>query len=119
MNALIQAALVGDLELAERALASGLNVDAIEAEHGNTPLMIAAYNNKPNVVRFLIAAGADVNARCHEMNTPLMKAAWGGSVESLEQLIEASADVNARETEGMTALMIAAFYGRTEVVRVL
>jgi ankyrin repeat protein len=54
------------------------------------------------VVRLLLAAGADVNARDKRGNTALMRCRDG--VEQVELLLKAGADPNARNLEGETAL---------------
>ncbi|MDD2684339.1 MAG: ankyrin repeat domain-containing protein, partial [Candidatus Cloacimonetes bacterium] len=44
---------------------------------GITALMYAAwYNDDPEVVKVLIAAGADINATNNYLFTPLMYSAW-------------------------------------------
>jgi ankyrin repeat protein len=44
-----------------RLIQEGADVNAV-GRHGNTPLMHAAFNSNPNVLRVLIENGADVNA---------------------------------------------------------
>ena len=116
---LIHAALAGDLPDVERALGTGEDVNTPEPRHGNTALMLAAYNNRSDVVAALLRAGAAVDARDKEGNTALMKAAWSGAAEPARQLVAGGADVNAVEIHGMTPLMIAAFHGRSDIVRLL
>jgi len=111
--------MVGDLDGARKALASGVPIDTIERQHGNTALMLAAYNNHSSVVDWLLASGATVDARCYEHNTALMKAAWSGATACVSRLVAGGADVNAVDKEAMTPLMIAAFHGHLDVVKVL
>jgi hypothetical protein len=121
MNELHQAAIAGDLDAVRAAVASGIPIpiDSVEEKHGNSALMLAAYNNHPSVLSWLLGAGAVPDVRCYEHNTALMKAAWSGATECVVRLIRAGADVNAAEQEGMTPLMIAAFHGHFDVVKVL
>jgi uncharacterized protein len=119
MNELHRAAMLGDLDGVRKALASGAPIDGIEKQHGNTALMLAAYNNHPSVVDWLLASGATVDARDHEHNTALMKAAWSGATSCVDRLVGRGADVNAVEKDAMTPLMIAAFHGHLDVVTLL
>jgi len=64
-------------------------------EHGQTPLFGAAMRNRAEVIRRLIAAGADPNATDSVGNAPIHPATWTGSTEALQALIEHGADVNA------------------------
>jgi uncharacterized protein len=119
LNALHTACISGDLEAVRAAVDSGISIESVDTEHGNTPLMIAGYNRHPAVVSWLIGSGAAIEARCKENNTALMKSAWAGSIECVALLLQAGADVNAVENDGVTALTLAAFYGHTNVVRLL
>ncbi|HOW54564.1 MAG TPA: ankyrin repeat domain-containing protein, partial [Syntrophorhabdaceae bacterium] len=58
-------------------------------------------------VKFLIASGADVNARDSSGWTALMAASQAGRTEAVRALIEAKADVNAGDEPGVTVLMAA------------
>lgn len=111
--------MVGDLNGTRKALASGIPIDSIEQQHGNTALMLAAYNNHPSVVDWLLASGATVDARCFKHNTALMKAAWSGATACVDRLLAGGAEVNAVEQDAMTPLMIAAFHGHLDVVKAL
>ena len=72
---------------------------------GMTPLHCAASVNTANIemVRYLIARGADVNAKDHNGRTPLHDAAQFGSVAVLDYLCAVEgADVNAENNNGKT-----------------
>ena len=43
----------------------------LRQDYGKTPLMIAAYNGHEAIVRLLLEAGADKEAKDHEGKTPL------------------------------------------------
>ena len=72
-----------------------------------------------NVMRTLIAAHADVNARNHRGGTVLMGASYEGLVDTVQALLENGANVNASNDDGETALMRATEEGHAAVVRVL
>jgi ankyrin repeat protein len=101
----------------EMLLKAGGNVNARDSR-GNTPLMYAAAVGSPQMMRRLIAAGADVNARNgFQATAPI----WGANdLQKSRVLIENGADVNARSKQGRTPLLIAAAQaGNVETVRLL
>jgi len=62
------------LEIAKKLLEMGANVDESfnsGAAEGYTCLMIAARNQRPDIVKFLAENGANVNAMAADGNTPL------------------------------------------------
>jgi ankyrin repeat protein len=66
-------------------------------------------HQNPEVIRALVQAGADVNARDKNGETVLMYAVMGEDVnlEVVKILVQAGADVNARDERGTTVLMCA------------
>ncbi|MDA8745372.1 ankyrin repeat domain-containing protein [Rubripirellula amarantea] len=119
-DAFRMAAYEGKLDIVERAIESGIEVDCVDASKGHTALLMAAYNGHAPVVRFLINHDAKVDARDNEGKTPLIHACSGPFAETAEMLIDAGADVNAADsTEGFTPLMTAAALGEKEVVELL
>ena len=70
-------------------------------------------------MRFLIANGADVNARNNNGWPALQLASSEGHLEIMRILVEGGVDVNARYSYDTTALLWAIENGRSEVVRFL
>lgn len=79
---------------------------------------LAARYNYPEIVKILIEAHADVNAKRTDGWTALHYAARYNSPEIVQILVEAHADLNARN-EGWTALALAKANGHSEVVNIL
>jgi ankyrin repeat protein len=77
-----------------------------------TALALAAAAGHAEIVRDLIAAGAEVNlpsvSRDVHNRTPLMQAALAGSVEAVRALLAAGADPWPADIDGRTALLFAA-----------
>lgn len=111
---LLAAAEAGDLAGVTAALNAGAQVNAKDAD-GDTALMRAAGRDKTEIVKFLIAAKANVNQRDQRGMTALMAA--NNNPEIIKLLIAAKANVNLAEKRessrgdddgGRTALMFAA-----------
>lgn len=87
---------------------------------GSTALHEAARDDHAEIVRLLIAHGADVNAVEEDQMTSMHAAvAFDCHIATMELLIMAGADVNAKESNGFAPLFFAASDGHDEVVRVL
>lgn len=81
-------------------LAKGTDIHARDNESGGTALIIAAgSNSSPEVVKALLAGGADINAEDKNGVMALMAAA-GNNVnpEVVKALLAGGADANAKET---------------------
>jgi hypothetical protein len=108
------------------------------SEVGATPFLLAAKVLDVDMMRLLVAAGADPNLATENGTTPLMTAAGlirvrnHGSIaltqekeqekkalEAVKLCVELGADVNAANDLGLTALHGAAFSGSNEVIQFL
>ena len=97
------------LEKVRSCLAAGADVNA-QGDNGWTPLHLAAwFTDNPAIIRALVAAGAEVNARLAEFgDTPLHLAArFTNDPAVIEALLDAGAEVNARDDDGWTPLHLA------------
>ena len=79
----------------------------------------AAQTGDIEVLKAVITAGVDVNARDSRGRTALMHTVNKGYPLLVSELLEAQADVNVRAPDGATALFMAAAHGHTEIVELL
>ena len=93
---------------------AGANLNELDV-WGMTPLMVAAYWGRANVVVELIRAGADVNGKGIKQ-TALHWASISGRSNVIKTLTEAGANLNEHDWWGMTPLMWAAEEGHANVV---
>ena len=92
-------------------------------DQGFTPLHSAVATDAgeatAEIVRLLLEAGADPNAKSHEGGTPLHSAAFTGDLEIAELLLAYGANPNTTGPKGQTALDIARDRRNVEVAALL
>ncbi|KAI3518906.1 hypothetical protein L1887_07796 [Cichorium endivia] len=115
-TALHHVAGIGNIELMEVLLSSGVEVDS-QSDAG-TPLVWAAGHGQQDALKLLLKHNADPNIETDDGITPLLSAVAAGSLPCLELLIQAGAKVNIT-AGGATPLHIAADSGNTELITCL
>jgi ankyrin repeat protein len=109
-------------------LDEGAAVDATDDFARWTPLLRAANQRHAEVVRFLLAHGANVNVQAGLGQTPLTEAILGtyfdlgpsgNRDETVQVLLSSGADVNLRGHSGWSPLITAVFMGDADLVRLL
>src|SRR6266700_3447424 len=130
---LSDAAMQGNGDVVRSLLKQKVDVDAGQGD-GTTALHWAAFRDDLEMVKTLLAAGANVKAATREgAITPLFMACTNGNAAIVEALLKAGAEANsvkvllehgadlkAKESaHGQTALMFAAALNRDAAVRVL
>lgn len=89
-------------------------------EKDATALYKAAGQGRTDIVRYLIAHGANVNYRGSEWgHTALSEAAGRGFDDVVDILLKAGADARAKDRNGYTAFAIAALGGQNDVAEAL
>lgn len=110
------AVLKGDISTVKALLQAGATPNP--SVWYQTPVLVtAARKGYVEIVRELIAAGANVNRGLDEL--PLHTAAEEGHLEVVRLLLEAGANVEGYEEDGWTALMDASFAGHLQIVKLL
>ena len=87
-QSLVHNAEEGNLEMSNSEYLPNPNA---KDDEGNTALMKAAFEGRPESVKVLLEAGADVNAKAPDGWTALMKATERGHTEIVKLLKEAGA----------------------------
>ena len=101
-------------------------------EDGATPFLRAAQSGDIELMKFLVAHGADPKIATAHNDTALAVASGIGwvegvtyewsekdNIEAVKMCLDAGIDVNAQDDQGRTALHGAAHKGRTEVIQML
>jgi len=101
-------------------------------EPGSTAFIRAAQSSDIDLLKLLLAHGADPMAKTDHGDTALTAAAGMGwvdgvtyehspkaNVETIKFLLDLGLDPNAANADGRTSLMVAAAKGRTEVIQML
>ena len=76
-------------------------------------------SGSPEIIKYLVEQGANVNEKDGHGNTALHFAANDGSWEIVKYLVEHGANVNEKDGDGNTGLYKAAFSGSLEIVKYL
>lgn len=109
------AARAGDLDKVKALVKANPDVVASKDEkYGQTPLHIAAFNDRKEVAEFLLANKADVNAKSKNGSTPLHLAAGKGNKDIVEVLLANKAEIDAVDNEGWSPVHSAVFFNQKE-----
>ena len=118
-EALIEAAMSGDLVKVRQLVGDGVDVNSAN-RMGMTPLMVAAQWNRLKIVSFLLSRGGDVEAREHSSGcNALFFACLSCNPAVVRMVLKHGAHVNSTNHDGRSALMTASFCGMTGVVKTL
>lgn len=119
-NELRLAASRGDVQAVEKLIAAGTDVNRQLGLPSNSVLNRAIESGKPDVVKMVLQAGADPNAKGETGMTPLMIATFVGNASVIDVLLAHQADPSlAEDRRKDTALLIAINRGHKEAVSTL
>jgi uncharacterized protein len=116
-----EACALGDLERVRTMLAANASLLDARSADGFPPLGLAIFFRHPDVAKFLIERGADVNAAAGNAQkvAPVHAAAAVRDVATMKLLLERGADPNAVQQTDVTALHGAAGRGDIEMAKLL
>lgn len=86
---------------------------------GFTPLMIAAYAQRGDVVKYLLELGADPNVADFGGNTVLMGVTFLGNVELARLLLQYRADLDHHNLRGLNVRDLAVMFDQKEILRLV
>ena len=112
---LMLAALKGELDLAEKMVKNGADVN----KTGWTPLHYAATNGHVSVIKLLLENYAYIDAESPNGSTPLMMASLYGSLDAVKLLVDEGADTLLKNQQGLTALEFAKSGKKTNAAELL
>jgi len=115
---LFEATRKGDLVEVQRLLKNGANPNANNGDKEFNFTVLETSTSHPNVLKALLAAGADPHLRDSSGGSPLYLAA-GESAESLRLLLDAGVKPDEPTAEGNTALSFACQTGNVECINLL
>lgn len=111
-TALKHASVCNQIEAVDELIAAGADPNAGAGAPGIlTPLLLTAPRGHLTIVKALLRANADIEARGPSNETPLIAACDRGKLSVARELLAAGAEVNARDSDNQTALMRAITYG--------
>jgi len=97
----------GDFDGARKLVEQGADTEAKDPSTGASVLHYAVMRGNPDILKWLLARGVDVNSRTRNGTTPLHTAVVYNRYEVAEMLLNRGADVDAKSTSGATPLAIA------------
>ncbi len=115
LDELLNAVKRNDLTTVEAQIRRGMSVDSSDSS-GNTLLILAVIEGKPELVKSLLALNANPKHRNKVGDSALMFAALGGNLEIVRLLVGHGAEIN---QSGWTSLHYCAWSGHTEVCKFL
>jgi ankyrin repeat protein len=117
-EAFLKAAGEGRIESIRRAIESGIDVNAADAE-SLTALHLASLNGHIQIVKLLLEHQATINAQAVNSLTALHMAAYNGHSDIVKLLLEHDVKVDPRDGEGKTPLLHACTGPFAETVAIL
>ncbi|HNV70227.1 MAG TPA: ankyrin repeat domain-containing protein [Candidatus Ozemobacteraceae bacterium] len=112
-----EAIIKGDLPTVQAMIDGGqMNANSKLIGEKDRPLMLAIISTKPDIVKYLIDKGADVNFVANQGLTPIMNAVGHMPIDIVKLLLEKGAKIDVANDDKMTPLHWAAYRGNSEAI---
>lgn len=98
------AVITNNVEAVKQHIETGTNINEKDPFGGSSPLISASLFDKPEMVRILLNAGADINFQNNDGSTALHTAAFFCRPEIVKMLLDKKADKTLKNKYGATAL---------------
>lgn len=108
----------GDLQALKALDVKDQSVFNLYNENGYSPLMLAAYYNKTDIISYLLKNNAEINASS-PYGTALMAGTFKGHKQSVLLLLEQGADPNLCDNNKATALQLSALFSYDDIASYL
>ncbi|HQO09253.1 MAG TPA: ankyrin repeat domain-containing protein [Clostridiales bacterium] len=109
----------GDLTLVRSMIEGDKSLLESKIDTYFTPLNLASYEGKTDIVKYLLSKGADIDTKDKEGSNPLQNAAARGHFEIVKLLVEKGSNVNYKDDNGVTPLHFGCMSGNLDIVKYL
>ncbi len=109
----------GDASAVEVMLINNIRLVNIDLDDNESPLFTAIHQGHDQIVKLLLAAGANPDKVNAWGQTPLHEAREKDFVQIMQLLLSGGADPNKGDSDGRTPLFNAALYGQDRIVKLL
>lgn len=107
------AARVGRVDITQALYEAHYPIDS-QTSSGYSAVILAAYNDRPDALRYLLSIGANACLGDRNGNTALMGALYKGHTEIARILLDAGCSIDQTNNTGETALSFATLFGRLD-----
>lgn len=109
------AARVGRVDITQALYEAHYPIDS-QTSSGYSAVILAAYNDRPGTLRYLLSIGANACLGDRNGNTALMGALYKGHGEIARILLDAQCPIDQANNAGETALSFATLFGRLDLL---
>lgn len=109
------AARVGRADITQALYEAHYPIDS-QTSSGYSAVILAAYNDQPDALRYLLSIGANACLGDRNGNTALMGALYKGHAEIARILLDTRCPVDQTNNAGETALSFATLFGRLDLL---